>query len=99
MLTAIFITNPRATHTVIAGDLVAAGTKFLVIAAPQILALKKLQFNNNLITIILPNCIWLQSTRKTQGNKMLFKVQYILDYPAMLGNLFPKSWPDTNLAG
>jgi len=26
-------------------------------------------------------------------------VQYILDYPVMLGNLFPKSWPDKHLAG
>jgi len=23
-----------------------------------------------------------------------FLIQCILDYPAMLGNLFPKSWPD-----
>ena len=28
-----------------------------------------------------------------------FGVQYILDYPVMLGNLFPKSWPDKHLAG
>jgi len=26
-------------------------------------------------------------------------IQCILDYPAMLGNLFPKSWPDKHLAG
>ena len=26
-------------------------------------------------------------------------VQCILVYPAMLGNLFPKSWPDKHLAG
>jgi len=25
---------------------------------------------------------------------MQIQVQCILDYPAMLGNLFPKSWPD-----
>ena len=28
----------------------------------------------------------------------LFHIQCILDYPAMLGNLSPKSWPDKNLA-
>ena len=26
-------------------------------------------------------------------------IQYILDYPVKLGNLFPKSWPDKHLAG